>query len=131
VDVVEVTITRPDGSKFGFVIPSGEAEFSLDDAFVPTGDKPADPTGEVAGPPQTRPANLETVALFDGSGPLRRLIVATIKRQTGATSEQVENAITVAESDTGRPLLDWITNGGLLAFIQAIVAILKLSGLVK
>lgn len=108
--------------------PGQGYDFDEDDLVVPTGppasDKPDGPTAEFA------PQGFASMA-FAGAerespvaSALRNLVINRVRRQTGKSLSEVSQVVSEVESTGGRPLLDWLTNGGLLELIKLIVALL-------
>lgn len=68
--------------------------------------------------------------VFREDGPLERLfrnsIIGHIARRTGRTRVEVSDALAQVEADSGRPLLDWLRNGGLEALFNLVKLILGL-----
>lgn len=77
-----------------------------------------------------------TVAAIEKSAPqggpivrlFRRFLVNHVMEQTGRSEADVVDAVGRVESTSKRPLLDWLTNGGLSQLISLIVQILSLLG---
>jgi hypothetical protein len=62
-----------------------------------------------------------------GGGLLRRIITQAIVRRTGASHEDVDRALTVAEGE--RPILDWLKDGGLETLIKIVLSIIAMFAL--
>ena len=72
--------------------------------------------------PAESTASIESVR---GVGPLQRLVIrrAVRRQKPDATDEDIDMAIDAV--DSGRPFLDWFTNGGFLAFLKAVLEIIS------
>lgn len=94
------------------------------------------PMGEAAGPPL--PPGLHPAAAFVASargdtqaaarprfeGPLRAILVRRLAARTGHSESDIHDALD--QLDTGRPILDWLKNGGFEEILKAVLALLKL-----
>lgn len=62
---------------------------------------------------------------------LRKLLLARIKnrlKSEGYTDEQIDKALQNLETESDRPILDWLANGGFEALIKFIKEIISLFG---
>lgn len=114
-----------------------QAPFSPEQAIVPT-DTIAQAVNDWV--PVLRHSSIdettaETVAAVEQTavplgGPvarmIRRFIINHVKKETGRSESDVAQAVSQVEATSGRPILDWLTSGGLTQLIQIIVQILAI-----
>lgn len=59
---------------------------------------------------------------------VRQTLIRAALRQRGFTEEQINKAFLLIEADTGRPILDWLIDGGFEQILEWIAAIIALFG---
>lgn len=57
---------------------------------------------------------------------VREVLIRAALRAKGYSNKQIDKAFEIIAADTGKPILDWLINGGFEEILQWIIAIIDL-----